>query len=336
LRIFPLYYGYLLLAFALVLLLINFNRQLLSYGTWADAYFAVKHNFAYYLTYTYNFAINLAYFTHTPDTSGRFFGHLWSLSVEEQFYIIFPLIVYFSSAKILKTITLFVLIFCPLLRLWGILYGVNLVTDHFYFGEIFYSNTLCQADALFTGAALAIFTIKISKPYRTFFVTFGIWLLTGIACFVFLRKSGYFLVSAKSLGYDFPAFWFTENTRYWFINIRPVYQYTLVNLLAAAMILPAINGKTLFPKVVQSKPVRYFGQISYGIYIFHLPLVALFILIADKYIGGWANLTAQPASEIMCFIIYLCAVVCLAHLSYKYFERPIVQKYRPGINHKLA
>ncbi|MES2377388.1 MAG: acyltransferase [Bacteroidota bacterium] len=327
LRIFPLYYGYLLITCLLITFFTYYNKQLLNYAAWHDAYYAIKNNFIYYLTYTYNFKVSVR---SLPDYSGRFFGHLWTLSLEEQFYVVFPFVVYFSSLKTLKIIIITVLFLCPLLRLWGVLYGVNLVTDRYWFGELFYTNTICQSDALITGAALAVFNIKLVKPYFTFFVTFSIWLFVGIVCFIFIRESGYFLMSGKSLGYDFPAFWFTEKTKYWFINIRPFYQYTLVNLLAAALILPAINGQTLFPRIFQQRVVTYLGKISYGIYIFHFPLAAIFVLVADIYLGGWGNLTKQPAAEIICFILYIFSVIGIAHLSYQYFEKKIL-KYKHNI-----
>jgi len=327
LRIFPLYYAYLGCAFALILLFTFLYPWLVNQEDWKSGYYAARHDFIYYLTYTYNIKINLRYFTHLPDSSGRFFGHLWSLSLEEQFYILFPLLVYFASLKTLKRIAIAVIIICPLLRLWGVLYGMPRVTDSYWFGELFYSNTLLQADALFTGAALAIFDIKQVKPYLTFFITGAAWLATGMICFYFLRKSGFFLVAGKSLGYDFPGLWFGEKTPYWFINIRPFYQYTLVNLLAAALVLPAINGKPLFPKIFVNKQANYLGKISYGIYIFHNPLLAVFMILADVHWGGWNKLTANPLAEVACFIIYVGVVIGVAHLSYQYFEKRIL-KYK--------
>lgn len=327
LRIFPLYYAYLCISFFLIILLTYYLPNLLNYDEWKGAYQAATKDAPYYFTYTYNLKINLRYFMHLPDSSNKFFGHLWSLSLEEQFYLIFPFLVYFLTLKNLKIVTIIILILCPLLRLWGVVYGVHKVTDLYWLGEFFYSNTFCQADALFTGVALAIFRIKDFKPYLTFFIMAAIWFFTGITCFIFLRKAGYFLVEFKSLGYNFPGFWFFEKTPYWIINIRPFYQYTIVNLLAASLILPAINGRSLFPSIFQNKQVTYLGKISYGIYVFHSPLLALFIMIADSKLGGWHNFTKPPIIEIGCFLIYVSTVILTAHISYRYFESKIL-KYK--------
>jgi peptidoglycan/LPS O-acetylase OafA/YrhL len=330
LRIFPLYYAYLILSFSLIILLTYYMPQLLNYSEWKAAWFAATRDFPYYFTYTYNLKINLRYFTHLPDSSNKFFGHLWSLALEEQFYVIFPFLVYFLSLKNLKKVTITILILCPILRLWGVLYGAHHVTDLYWFGELFYSNTFCQSDALFTGVALAIFDIKQVKPYFTFFVMAAVWLLVGITCFVFLRKAGYFLVEFKSLGFDFPGFWFSEKTPYWFINIRPFYQYTIVNMLAASLILPAVNGKPLFPVLFQNSKISYLGKISYGIYVFHSPILAIFMLLGDSKLGGWYVFTKNPLVEIGCFVIYVSIVIAIAHLSYQYFEKKIL-KYKTKI-----
>ena len=113
----------------------------------------------------------------------------------------------FFSLKNLKIVTITILILCPLIAPVGeFLRGtLDEVTDLYWFGEFFYSNTFCQSDALFMGVALAIFDIKQLKPYLTFFITAAVWLFVGLTCFIFLRKAGYFLVESKSLGFNFPA-----------------------------------------------------------------------------------------------------------------------------------
>ena len=78
-----------------------------------------------------------------------------------------------------------------------------------------------------------------------------------------------------------------------------------------------------------SKPVKYLGKISYGIYLMHSPILTFFI-IAGNYFGGWFNLTAKPLSQVTFFVFYLAVVIGAAHLSYKYFELPIMRRYRPG------
>ncbi len=292
---------------------------------------AVKYGWPYFLTYTYNIKLNLRYFFDSPDLSNQFLGHLWSLSLEEQFYLIFPFIVYFSDLQTLKKIIIGIIILCPLIRLWAALQGAHIITDRYWLGEFIYTNTLCQADALAMGAAMAIFPFKIEQPYRNFIIVALIWLGVGLTCFYFLRKAGFFLVEGKSLGFDFPGFWFDEVTPNFLMKIRAVYQYSLVNILAVFLIAPAVVGKPLFPRVFNAKPIVYLGKISYGIYLFHNPIIAFF-MVGVSFFGNWYTITANPIIHTAIFVIYLVIVVFLAHLSYKYFEQKIQQRFK----HKYA
>ena len=202
-----------------------------------------------------------------------------------------------------------------------------MVTDRYWLGTALYSNTFCQADALATGALLVLFPIKIKFPYLNFFIVSLLFVVVGLTCFFFLRMAGYFLVEGKSLGFNFPGFWFDEKTPWFLINIRAFYQYTLVNLFAFFLIAPATIKKPLFPAIFNAKPVSYLGKISYGIYLFHNPMIVFFV-IAGNFFGGWYKLTANPLISVGIFIFYLIIVISLAHVSYKYFERKILDKYK--------
>jgi peptidoglycan/LPS O-acetylase OafA/YrhL len=320
LRIFPLYYAFLAI-FCLIILLLSFNiPSLLNNETFKGGYDAVTKDMPYYLTYTYNLKINFRYLFNLADSSNQFFGHLWSLAVEEQFYLIFPFIIYFSSTRNLKLIIIMILVACPLLRLWAAINAINLVNDKYWLGEFFYSNTLCQADALITGAALTVFNIKINKPYIFFFSVVCICLAVGLTQLYFLRQSGYFLIEGKSFGFNFPGFWFEQPTPYFLINIRAFYLYSLVNLLAVAIILPFVVKKPIFSWFFKSKLMDYLGKISYGIYIFHYPLIA-FVTIAIGYFGGFSLLANYPLLECILFITLLSTIIFISHLSYQYFEK---------------
>ncbi len=319
LRIFPVYYLFLAGITVLLLLVSGLVPRLATDEIWKGGLRAVQHDLPFLATYTYNLKLNLRYFLDYPDSSNQFFGHLWSLAVEEQFYLVFPFVVYFASPRSLKGMLIGLLVLCPLIRLWAAVDGVQRVTDHYWLGETLYTNPLCQADALAAGAALAVFRFRVSRPYRFFFGVFTLWLAVGMAVFFSLRQAGYFLVEGKSFGYNFPGFWFDQPTPWWWINIRAAYQYSLVNLLAVALVLPAIVKKPLFPALFTHPWAEYLGKISYGIYLFHNPMIALMEVLLGYF--GAGSLLVHPVQQVVLFAVYLAAVLGLAHLSYRYFEQ---------------
>jgi len=53
-----------------------------------------------------------------------------------------------------------------------------------------------------------------------------------------------------------------------------------------------------------------------------------FFIIGASFLGGWAKLTDNPVMHLGIFVFYLILVIFLAHLSYQYFERKVILKYR--------
>ena len=83
--------------------------------------------------------------------AGAWFGHLWSLAVEEQFYFVAPLVVRFTAERYLKWILVVVILCVPLLRLFlsRILHVQALQITGLMF---------CRADALAIGMLAATLT----------------------------------------------------------------------------------------------------------------------------------------------------------------------------------
>ena len=72
-------------------------------------------------------------------------GVTWSLAVEEQFYAVWPIVVRYCSAAQLRTLTISLICFSPILRFFLVRRGFNV-----------YPNTFCRLDGLMMGALLAL------------------------------------------------------------------------------------------------------------------------------------------------------------------------------------
>ena len=97
LRIFPAFYAF-IIAFLLISWLIDAAPRTTQYWEYAS-------------TYIYNIVVAL------DNEKHRFFiGHFWSLCVEEQFYLVWPLIIYFTPRRHLKPAMIGIILLAPLCR----------------------------------------------------------------------------------------------------------------------------------------------------------------------------------------------------------------------------
>ena len=134
LRIWPLYYALLLFMFALVPLVrpseahVAFQRSAPWWG---------------YALFLQNFLIAV------PTNAAGALAVTWSLAIEEQFYLVWALVVRFCSSMQITRIAIAVICLSPVLRYYLALHHVNL-----------YSNVFCRLDGLMAGSLLAVVVRK--------------------------------------------------------------------------------------------------------------------------------------------------------------------------------
>jgi len=131
LRIWPLYYSLLLFMFVIVPIVRPSEAHSVfearSAPWWA------------YLVFLQNFLVPI------PSMATGPLGVTWSLAVEEQFYLFWPLVVRFCNEAQLRKIAIAVICFSPALRFYLSLHNVDI-----------YSNPFCRCDGLMAGALLAL------------------------------------------------------------------------------------------------------------------------------------------------------------------------------------
>jgi peptidoglycan/LPS O-acetylase OafA/YrhL len=168
---------------------------------------------------------------------------LWSLAVEEQFYLIWPLIVLCLRRKALLGICLVLFVAAPVLR--GL--ATPLFNTHF---PIYYLSPF-RMDLLASGAILA----WIQRWDRPLFSRLSYWpqaVLMGVAA------------SLVVLGVIDPGFRTGANT------VRAnVLIYTGTDLIATSLVTIALVGRSAICHVLRNTMLRYIGRISYSMYLIH-------------------------------------------------------------------
>ena len=262
LRIFPIYY--LLLIFILVTHLPSFKDELCWHFFYvSNVYFWIKGSFQ------------------------GFFSHLWSLAVEEQFYLIWPLLILVTTIKKLKYILLISVLGAFLYRIWAI------------------SDANEMARFLLPGS-------------------FDSFAIGGI--FAFAHK-GIFRLSSKwmetrvkwILGFIFLAFsqaWmFVPTSKNWNLAV-----YLLVLSVAFGwMILASCEVKENQKKsfILENRNIMYLGKISYGLYLYHNFIPYLY----DFEVIGVPAVLSLYFSQLLRFSL----LILIASFSWFLIEKPLLK-----------
>jgi peptidoglycan/LPS O-acetylase OafA/YrhL len=188
---------------------------------------------------------------------------IWSLSIEEQFYLAWPLLV--IGALVLKVKRRFIIAGLGLTILAVVLHRYLLSTEAIPLTRLYY-GTDTRADALLVGCLIALLpTTAISMRAKR-------WLNLASVC------------SAAGLLYLIVASNFGEMFLY-----RG--GFTGIALLAGILIFVAVNSPPRWLSVIlKSSLLRWFGRISYGLYLWHWLVVQNTSLYYLGYWEPWARL----------------------------------------------
>lgn len=278
LRIFPLYYAYLALAFLgsrLVHHVFGGVDPLAHFNPW------------WYLSYVQNFRPN----TIVVDP---YLGHLWSLAVEEQFYLVWPLLILLVRPAALAGICLAMIPLSLGIRLHYAGHGPGLSA---------FVNTFTPAslDSLASGALIALAVRSDVWRRRAALLARPVILICVIwFCILGWRAGGLF-------EYEY---------------LIQTWGITALTLLFAALVfVAAASGRGVMVGLFNLKGLRFTGKISYSLYVLH-PLVYALVLqvLAARPVPAALDLVLNCEKIIL---VSLASMVVAAG-SWFYFEKPIL------------
>jgi len=277
------------------------------------------------------------------DSSFRsILAHFWSLAVEEQFYFVWPFIVWVVRPRAVPWIAGIVAGLSAIIRLaWVLHWGTGIVAPQSVEIQL---ATICRLDGLFIGALCAYFyrDPKLMLRIRK-------WLPSVAA----LGVGSYLMVFSGML-------FFPQRTRLLLYGPAPsVFHslgdatvlvllcggYSLLALGFGALVLLAAYTErdgSLMQRLLQSRVLAPIGKYSYGIYVFHIPIIVL----ANTFL--FPRLSAQSGSdgaltECAYIVVLAAASFSIAAISYELFEKKILRfkryfepKYAPVVSNALA
>ncbi|MBI5934348.1 MAG: acyltransferase [Chloroflexi bacterium] len=292
LRIFPLYYFYLAVMWAL-------TAWALSRGFHPDPMTVYQSEMKYALIYVYDF-----YFTLDRYIPSYFLTHFWTLAVEEQFYLFWPLFIFITPRKYMRKAFWFVIALAPILRLITLLLHS---TETFSFlrddvALVVYSLPFTHLDAFAMGALFTL--IRIPKAKGIFIASIIASPLIGLAA-DYIVNGRWKDISIASLGWPITM---PDGNKF-------IWGYTIVNGLCAVL-LYGVARHGWFTRLLEWPPLRYLGKISYGMYVYHFAIVWLAATLFGQ------NIT-EPFAPLLALATFT-FIWIVATLSYQLMEKPII------------
>jgi peptidoglycan/LPS O-acetylase OafA/YrhL len=225
-----------------------------------------------------------------------FFGHFWSLCVEEQFYLAWPWVVFWvRDRRRLMWICAISLPLCLALRM----VSENALPLSITVNHPAHELLVCRADALLTGGLIALW---LRGPGADALLRWSRWLFPVAMTAAFTWA---FLVPPRWMKWHFYPFPSWLNT----------WGLLAIELLAGLLLLNLLQPSNPLYKVFNLRPLRFLGRISYGMYVFH------------DIVHGPLNSLANwllPGSLWLTSVLALAGTILLAWLSFRFLESPFL------------
>jgi peptidoglycan/LPS O-acetylase OafA/YrhL len=211
---------------------------------------------------------------------------LWSLAVEEHFYLLWPFAVrYLSWRALIGVLTTFILAE-PLLR--------AIVTPHTHSWQTIYFLTPFRLDGLCYGSLLALL-LERSEPTAWLRRWSGWGALLGCAAWLGLRLTLGFSFSRDANGIAYNSL-----------------NYALIAMVAGCLLAHiVVRPRGRLATLLSWRPICFVGLISYGLYLYQVPIRSVVL----SHLG---------TTERMTLCLDALPIGLLAWISYRYYERPLV------------
>jgi len=224
--------------------------------------------------------------------------HLWSLAVEEQFYLVWPILIFLirDRRKLLWTAAILALA-APVTRFILLAHGAPFVET--------YKLTICRADSLLAGAWLAL--IVRGKMRETVLrYAAPVFLIALFLCATIAWKAGNFDWEINS----------SINT----------YGYSIIAIASTSLIAMSLRRDSMTAKAMRAGALRFLGKYSYGIYVYHQMVSILEAWLARDFLQQ--HIHSKILFHLAMMALVLLITIPLAVLSFRLYEQPFLKLKR--------
>ena len=240
---------------------------------------------------TWTYVVGLQNFWMTfEQTYGAFWlGGTWSLAIEEQFYLLFPMLVFLLSLRRLRLVLLALMIVCPLLRIGAYCYGEPFAGYGYYFLTPF------RADNLAVGALIAWHDVTGTSRH-----------VATIARKTLIVSACLFPLYAALIG------------RHTDMHMA-LWGHTYLALFYGSLLFMTLqNAGTSRLAFLRSKPAEFFARISYALYLVHTS-----VLLALSILSGVSRDVSTWSGRLLAVSAFVLSVA-ICWLSFRLFERRLI------------
>lgn len=224
------------------------------------------------------------------------YGPLWSLAVEEHYYIFWPAVVHKLTSTRLAAVSVGIVVFVPILRAvcFNLVWGKDGLAWYTWF----------VADGLAAGSLLAI-TLRTVITRKQVTQLCALLLISGILLGILGRPFG-IATRERVLG--------------------AALQHTTINIFfAGVLLLFLLVGTGSKKHYVNNSVLRFFGYISYGLYLDHLLAFRMYDRICLRYRPGLIPSNEHFELVLLKFAVAGGLAIGAAYLSRKHFEEKFLQ-----------